>query len=490
MTGTHLRPGCGTPRRRASTRRPVGLARLALTCLGATVLLGAGPPLGPPSPGGDEAVAAPTAKQIAGWVRELDDDQFVIRRRATEQLILAGQRAIDPVLAGIGSGNLEVATRGVHVLQALAASTDLATREAAVAALRQLVGSPSRSAARQATAAMAALSEVWQQQAIQELEDLGAEIDMTDQFLALMPHGGLSVTIGPQWQGGVSDLQRFRWLPDVQEVAFVGPRVTDEWIQAVEYLAGVERVTVKNAAITNGAVRTLSKLKQLTSVYLLYTPVNDDALEYLKAMPSLRDVRLYGTNVTRPGYDAFAAAAAQVQVEFKMGAFLGVQCQPAPLPCQVSQVVNDSAAMRGGIEARDIIVRYAGEPVATFDDLRRLISRNKVGDSVLIQVVRGGAPVVCALERRGNLPLGLEGEATPFGCRVRKLASDGAAAKSGVRVDDVIVELNGEPASTADQLQGQFTALAAESELTFGVLRNSRIVSLRVTFGEWTEDLR
>lgn len=468
---------------------PIALA-LALACLGATEVRGGGPPNGPVRRAGDQAVTTPTAEQIAGWVRELNDDRFLIRRHATEQLILAGPRAIDPVLARIGSSNLEVATRGVHVLRELAASTDLTTREAAVAALNQLARSRSRSAARQATAAMATLSDVWQQQAIRELQELGAEIETSDPLLAVLPQVGLTVTIGLPWRGNLADLQRFRWLPDVREVAFVGPRVTDQWVQALAYLPGVERVTIKNAAITNAAVQTLSKLARLTSVHLLYTPVNDDALEHLKVIPTLRDVRLYGTNVTRPGVDSFAAAATQVQVDFKMGAFLGVQCQPAPLPCQVSQVVSGSAAMRGGIEARDIIVRYAGEPVATFDDLRQFISHNKVGDSVLIQVVRGGEPTSCALARRGDAPLGVEGEGTQFGCRVRKLTPNGAAARSGVRVDDVIVELNGELVSTAEQLQERFTAVAADAPLTLSVLRGSRIVSLRVTFGEWAENLR
>jgi S1-C subfamily serine protease len=150
-------------------------------------------------------------------------------------------------------------------------------------------------------------------------------------------------------------------------------------------------------------------------------------------------------------------------------------------------VVADSAAASAGIEVLDIVVRYGGQPVANFDELRQLIGKNKVGDSVLIQVVRGGAPVTGIVEQRGSLELGLEVEAMSFGCKVKKLSTNGAAAKAGLRVGDVIAELNGEPVANMDELAQVFTPLGADARLEFGALRNTRLVSRRVTFGEWTE---
>ncbi len=175
----------------------------------------------------------------------------------------------------------------------------------------------------------------------------------------------------------------------MQEVSFVGNQITDEWIRATEYLASVERVLIKHANITNEAVKSISKLKRVTKVDLMYTPVNDAVIEYLKDMKTVREVRLYGTDITRQAVEQYQAAAAHVLIDFKMGAFLGVMCQQAPFPCQVVEVVAESAAARGGIAVQDIVVRYGGNPVANFDDLRKLIGKNKVGDSVLIQVARG-----------------------------------------------------------------------------------------------------
>ncbi len=54
----------------------------------------------------------------------------------------------------------------------------------------------------------------------------------------------------------------------------------------------------------------------------------------------------------------------------------------------------------------------------------------------------------------------------------------------------MIVELNGEPAASMDQLAKIFALITADQQIAFGVLRDSRLVSVRVTFGEWTEIVR
>jgi S1-C subfamily serine protease len=54
----------------------------------------------------------------------------------------------------------------------------------------------------------------------------------------------------------------------------------------------------------------------------------------------------------------------------------------------------------------------------------------------------------------------------------------------------VIIVLNGEPVADMAQLAKAFAPIAADQRVEFGVLRDSRLVSLRVTFGEWTESVQ
>ena len=439
-----------------------------------------------PSPEVASEATAPQAEQIVQWVRDLNGDRFIVRRSATDALIRAGKVSIEPLVTAMGTGGPEVLTRGVYILKTLAASRDAATEDAAIAALNQLSTSTSSTTARLATEAITALAAVRQERAINELKGLGAQIEVTANVMFVSPLNTLRLEIGPNWAGDLADLDRLRWLPDVREVSLIGPQITDAVVKRIDTLSGVERVIIKKAPITDDAVRSLTKLKQVTQVYLMYTPVTDAALADLRELDTLRELRLYGTQVTRPAVEQFQTASTNVQVDFKAGAFLGVMCQQPPAPCQVFQVAANSAAARGGLEVRDIIVRYGGTPVTNFDELRTLIGKNKVGDSVQIQVVRG-LPITGQLEQRGTRELGMVVEPATYGVKITKLDEQGAGLVAGLQVGDILLDLNGEPITTAERLTKSFTAIGADEYVEFSAMRNAKVVTARVTFGEWSE---
>ena len=55
----------------------------------------------------------------------------------------------------------------------------------------------------------------------------------------------------------------------------------------------------------------------------------------------------------------------------------------------VESVIAGAPAQRAGLRERDIIVRFAGQPVAGVDDLHRLLTAERSGVSAEIEVVRG-----------------------------------------------------------------------------------------------------
>jgi len=57
---------------------------------------------------------------------------------------------------------------------------------------------------------------------------------------------------------------------------------------------------------------------------------------------------------------------------------------------QVASIERDGPAARAGLEQGDIIVEFAGQPVAGFDALHRLLTEEKLGASVPVTVVRRG----------------------------------------------------------------------------------------------------
>jgi S1-C subfamily serine protease len=83
----------------------------------------------------------------------------------------------------------------------------------------------------------------------------------------------------------------------------------------------------------------------------------------------------------------------------------------------VREVIPDSPATAAGILSGDVIVGMDGSEVIGLDDLRRLMVRHQIGDTIALAVITPGQP-------RRNVPLTLV--ARP----VVKLALDSAVLQS------------------------------------------------------------
>jgi S1-C subfamily serine protease len=86
-------------------------------------------------------------------------------------------------------------------------------------------------------------------------------------------------------------------------------------------------------------------------------------------------------------------------------AYLGVVCVPAPVPpalrervgraegLRVAEVVPSGPAARAGLRTGDLLLTAAGGPVASAQDLQRLMFGEAIGRPLAITVVRNGALV-------------------------------------------------------------------------------------------------
>ena len=83
-------------------------------------------------------------------------------------------------------------------------------------------------------------------------------------------------------------------------------------------------------------------------------------------------------------------------------AYVGIAGGPRPLPprlarelgqsagVEIVEVVDASPAARAGLRAEDLIVSIDGRPIASVDELHRLMVSDAIGRTLAVSVIRGG----------------------------------------------------------------------------------------------------
>lgn len=132
----------------------------------------------------------------------------------------------------------------------------------------------------------------------------------------------------------------------------------------------------------------------------------------------------------------------------------------------VSEVVEDGAAAKAGIQAGDVILAIDGTPVLSFAELAAKVGTIGAGRNVTLTILRDGdeRQVDVELEKRvadqieaASVHPGLQGaELTSDdrqGIRVTSVESGSPAERIGLRENDVILAVNRQPVSSNRELQ-------------------------------------
>ncbi len=147
----------------------------------------------------------------------------------------------------------------------------------------------------------------------------------------------------------------------------------------------------------------------------------------------------------------------------------------SPRGALVNSVEPDGPAAKAGLQPGDIILAVDGKPVASSNELPRMIGETRPGMAVNLQVWRKGASrdlrvTVAETPAEQTAAGAQEIKPTKLGVVVRPLTAqerrqrgvdagvvveqvDGPAARAGIRVGDVILSFNGEKIETAEQLR-------------------------------------
>lgn len=135
----------------------------------------------------------------------------------------------------------------------------------------------------------------------------------------------------------------------------------------------------------------------------------------------------------------------------------------------VSQVVPKSSAAKAGIKAGDVIVSLNNKPISSFAALRAEVGSLPVGTKMELGLIRDGKPLTINVELQqstgakvdsGTIYTGVEGASLSNydsnkvkGVKVDSVKAGSAAARIGLKKDDVILGVNQQPVTNLGELR-------------------------------------
>ncbi len=197
---------------------------------------------------------------------------------------------------------------------------------------------------------------------------------------------------------------------------------------------------------------------------------------------------------------------------------------PRPEGVIVSEVLPDGPSAKAGLQAKDVILEYDGQPVEGTVQFRRLVRETPPGRSVPVEVVRNGHDEKLTVQvgdsarsmdarLREVLPprnfnfkfsmpelfpgmtpvLGIQAEdvsgqlGTYFhvpgeaGVLIREVSQNSAAAKAGLKAGDVITGVDGAAVKTVDDLREHLREQREHKSVPLTIIRQGSEIKVPVT---------
>ncbi len=273
-------------------------------------------------------------------------------------------------------------------------------------------------------------------------------------FLNVGSGGGLTVSLDERWQGTVDDLREMQKLTGLSRIELSNFNPGAEQLAELSKLSSVTALQIVGTELPVDEFAPLAELSQLNELefvgrvidakvlkgfsaskslgHLSFTDceIGPTVLNELATYPALRSIFFQDMQIESPiflalerlenlnyvnmsickfetaAYRKFEAARPMLQIAFTPQAFLGVRGGALNYDdlagCEISEVVADSGAERGGLLVGDQIESVDGQPIERFEDLRLHIAQHKVGEVLTVVVSRDGKPVELKIELSQN----------------------------------------------------------------------------------------
>lgn len=153
----------------------------------------------------------------------------------------------------------------------------------------------------------------------------------------------------------------------------------------------VNSLLFDNCDFSPAAMPKMLSLSSLNYLELINQELTSTDFKRLEKLKTLSQLRLSGTRFPFADYKKLTASRPELYIDFTTNAFLGVRSvQGLRDSCQISDVISNSGAEKGGVRVDDFILKVNGNEIEQFNDLRANISLKKPGEKLKLTIRRDG----------------------------------------------------------------------------------------------------
>ncbi|MDZ4852018.1 MAG: PDZ domain-containing protein [Pirellulaceae bacterium] len=330
-----------------------------------------------------------SSAQIAAWIEQLSSDSYASRQLAYRLLRPHAKAAIPLVERSIETVGEDAAHRLIRLLAGWSAIPDEGHGKAAFAALEHIAHGGVTARSLLAQHSIDGISLVQSEKAVKYLGRLSAFIGIETNRLFAMADSGEAhfvLRIDNAFRGSIEDLDCVRWLSDIQIVRLDGPHINRGLLEKIVLIPNLRLLQIRRASITSEDLELLLSLDRLDGLEILYTPIDDTAIETIANMPLWGRLRLFGTKITADGIKKLQSQLDDSEIMFGRGGFLGIGSSLNGL--EISQITSGSGAEKAGLQVGDRILTLQKVPLDNFDGLRAELAKYLPGDVVVVEYER------------------------------------------------------------------------------------------------------
>ena len=431
------------------------------------------------------ALGQQTLPNLADEVRQLSSRRFIDREQAMLNLIDHGTAVIPEIVKQLEQQNFEGITRSLHILTELTLSDKQGFRANGVPrqSLETLANSNHLRIARQAASALDRINIVREADAIRGLTKLGARYNRVYTRVGADSKYVQQIHLDSGWRGEAEDLYMLPWVASAEELLVEELELDAQWFEIISRMRKLTSLVVKRCPLTDESAKYIAKLTSLTNLDIRYCPLTDSGFDSLHPLKKLAYVKLYGTKGTKEGALRLQQAV-KAELDFRLGAFLGVGCRQPPAACYIESVQPNTGAFKAGLIVGDIITAFDDRTVKDFNDLRTIISGHRPGDKSKVSITRIGVPQTAAYNKTEDSIVKARVKPHIAGVVVEEIPEDCALYKAGLRKGHVVTNLHLVEVKTAEEFQ-KVLKDAPLGPVRFVYSSDPKEIVIEVEFGEW-----